>query len=133
MVLTGVVIAGCLCINAGAVEGVAVSTMEYEVTDAFSTRATGSFDLTVNANSRAEMDVSFPLAAGETVRIRANYTPEDASLDFGLIDPDGVFYYVNVTTGSIDKTIKIPENGNYTFAIVNNSGKAVTVSGFVRY
>ena len=73
------------------------------------------------------------IKAGETVRIRANYSPENASLDFGLVDSNEKFHYINVTTGSIDKTIEIPENGDYTLAIRNNSSKSVKVTGDVRY
>ena len=45
----------------------------------------------------------------------------------------GNLHYINVTTGSIDKTIEIPENGDYTLAIRNNSSKSVKVTGVVRY
>lgn len=78
-------------------------------------------------------DTSFTMSAGETVWIRANYSPENASLDFGLVDSNEKFHYINVTTGSIDKTIEIPENGDYTLAIRNNSSKSVKVTGDVRY
>ena len=67
------------------------------------------------------------------MRIRATYDPEDASLDFGLIDPEGIFHYINVTTGSIDETIEVPDSGNYTLAIQNNSGETVRVTGIVKY
>ncbi len=50
------------------------------------------------------------MEAGETVRIRGIYSPEDASMDFGLIDSAGVFHYVNVKDGSIDQTFKISES-----------------------
>ena len=96
-------------------------------------RASGSFNMSVGAYERTAANTTFPLAARETVHIRANYAPEDASMDFGLIDPDGIFHYINVTTGTIDVTIEVPENGNYTLAIRNNSGNTVKVSGFVNY
>ena len=73
------------------------------------------------------------MSAGETVRIRANYSPENASVDLGLVDSDGVYHYVNVTTGSIDKTIEVPENGSYTLMIRNKSSKSVVVTGIVGY
>lgn len=38
-----------------------------------------------------------------------------------------------MTTESVDKTIRVNANGNYTFAVRNNSGQTVKVSGFVRY
>ena len=51
---------------------------------------------------------------GETVTIQASYSPFSASVDFGLVAPDGKFYYFNVTDGSIDETIEVDESGNYT-------------------
>ena len=35
----------------------------------------------------------------------------ECSGKFGLVDSNEKFHYINVTTGSIDKTIEIPENG----------------------
>lgn len=100
-------------------------------------RTTKTFEVTVgaygNANANANAKDSFSMEAGETVRIRGIYSPEDASMDFGLIDSAGVFHYVNVKDGSIDQTFKISESGTYRLGIRNNSGKTVTVSGFVRY
>lgn len=116
----------CLSMNTGAV------SVKESNTELVIQRATGQFNMDVSANSLATASSSFPLEAGETVRINASYSP-DASMDFGLIDSDGRFHYLNVTTGSIDKTIRIEEHGNYTFAVRNNSAKTVTVSGFVRY
>ena len=113
MVLTGAVMIGCLCTGTGAVDE--------------------SLDWTIKANGTVVADTSFTMSAGETVRIRANYSPENASLDFGLVDSNEKFHYINVTTGSIDKTIEIPENGDYTLAIRNNSSKSVKVTGDVRY
>lgn len=98
-------------------------------------RATKTFEATVSAhgNANANAKDSFSMEAGETVRIRGIYSPEDASMDFGLIDSEGIFHYVNVKDGSIDQTFKISESGTYRLGIRNNSGKTVTVSGFVRY
>ena len=79
------------------------------------------------------VDTSFTMSAGETVRIRASYSPENASMDFGLVDSEGVYHYINTKTGNIDKTIEIPENGDYTLAIRNNSNTSVKVTGIVRY
>ena len=73
------------------------------------------------------------MAAGESVTINASYLPKTASVDFGLVDSDGIFHFVNVTGGSIDKTIRIKESGNYTFAVRNNSSSTIEVSGFVNY
>ena len=56
-----------------------------------------------------------------------------ASVDFGLIDSDGVFYPVRGSNGSINQTIRIDLRGTYTFAVRNNSSYKVSVSGFVNY
>lgn len=125
MVLTGAVMIGCLCTGTGAVDESNVVSKEYETTGTAITRATGNLDWTIKANGTVVADTSFTMSAGETVRIRANYSPENASLDFGLVDSNEKFHYINVTTGSIDKTIEIPENGDYTLAIRNNSSKSV--------
>ena len=123
-------IMGCLYINAGAMD---ITTSDNISAETTSIRASGSFNMSVGAYERTASDIVFPMAAGETVRIRANYDPEDAKMDFGLIDPDGIYHYITVTTGSIDATIEISENGNYRLAIRNNSAHKVRVSGFVKY
>ena len=133
VVLTGVMMIGCLCTSAGAIEGVNVASGKYETEETTITRATGTINWTIKANSSMLADTAFSMAAEETVRIRANYSPEDASLDFGLVDSEGIFHYINVTTGSIDKTIEVPENGSYTLMSRNNSSKTVVVTGIVRY
>lgn len=96
-------------------------------------RATGQFNMEIPANTLASASTSFPLEAGETVTIKASYTPFSASVDFGLISSDGYFHYINVTGGSFDRTIEVEESGNYTFAIQNNSSNTIRVSGYVNY
>ena len=98
-----------------------------------SSRATGQFSMDVPGGTIVKANTSFPLEAGETVAIKASYTPFSASVDFGLIAPDGYFYYINVVGGSFDKTIKVDERGNYTFAVMNNSSATISVSGYVNY
>lgn len=98
------------------------------------TRATTSFHADISAGSLAGMrDTLFPLEAGETVTINASYSPFSASMDFGLIAPDGYFYYINVNNGSINKTIRVNERGNYMLAVRNNSSSTVSVVGYVNY
>ena len=65
--------------------------------------------------------------------MNCTYTPKSASVDFGFIAPDGLFYSLNSTSGSIDKSIKVNQTGAYTLAIRNNENYAVTVSGTVKY
>lgn len=126
LVLTCMMVVSGMCVN------VAAASVEKENSILADARASGQFSMTVEANTIVKASSSFPLDADETVRIKASYTP-DVSVDFGLIDADGVFHYFNVTSGSIDKTIRIEERGTYTFAVRNNSSKAISVSGYVNY
>ena len=98
-----------------------------------SPRATGSFNWTLPAKTKAQGDIVFQLAAGETVTIKASYSPFSASVDFGVIAPDGGYYGFNITSGSIDKTIRVSESGDYILQIRNNSSTEIEVSGFVNY
>ena len=108
------------------------ATVERETIDSVM-RASGSFNMTIDAYGKRKSDITLPMEARETVRIYATYSPDDVSVDFGLIDSDGIYHYINVTNGIIDETIVIEERGNYTLAIRNNSVEKIQVSGFVKY
>ena len=101
--------------------------------DSISVMATGRFNMDVPANSAVKAGSSFPLEVGEVVTIKATYSPFSASVDFGLIAPDGLFYGLNTTTGSFDKAIKVNQRGNYYLAVRNNSSSLISVSGYVNY
>ncbi len=118
----------CFGVNTGAIS-VEVQNAEGYVVK----RATERFSMNILSGTLAEADTSFPLEKGETVSIDAVYSPKDASVDFGLIGPDGLFYSVNTSNGSFDKTLKVGERGQYTLAIRNNSSYAISVSGHVTY
>lgn len=68
-----------------------------------------------------------------TAQAKASYSPFSANVDFGLIAPNGRFYYVTVTDGSVDEAVTVTERGDYTFAIRNNSAYPINVSGYVNY
>lgn len=126
----------CVLVMGMIVAPVKAAEVETNTTTEFSVniaRATGSFNMSIPTRSRAIASSSFPLAAGETVTIKASYSPFTASVDFGLIAPDGTYYYFNITNGSIDRTIQVDESGDYTLMVRNNSDVEVEVSGFVRY
>lgn len=108
---------GCLSVNIGAIDN----------TKIVMPRATGRFTVEVPAKTIIPADSTFPLEIGETVTIKATYSPFDTSVDFGLIAPDGLFYSLNCTTGSFDETIEVTQRGHYTFAIRNNSSEPVEV------
>ena len=102
-----------------------------QATEIAEPRATGEFDFEISAKSMRKASTSFPMEYGET--ITASYSPASASVDFGLIDSDGLFYPVRGSNGSINQTIRIDLRGTYTFAVRNNSSYKVSVSGFVNY
>lgn len=96
-------------------------------------RATGSFNTTVEPGVIAKRTEKLSLEAGEVITIKAIYTPYFVRVDFGLIDSDGIFYYITVDDGVIDEKIEVEERGNYTFAIRNNGNVDIEVSGYVTY
>ena len=127
MLMAGIVSVSCLCISAGAV-GAKNSATVLAIE-----RASGKFSMDIPAGTLSVADSSFPMEAGESVTIKASYTPFSASVDFGVIAPDGLFYSVNVTGGSVDQTFDIDERGDYTLAIRNNSTSTISISGYVNY
>lgn len=134
IVLSCVMVLGTMLVPANAVEVKNTTALDSSIVfSIWKQRATVSFSTEIPANRKAMANSSFPLVAGETITIKASYAPFDASVDFGVIAPDGKFYYFNVTGGSIDKTLIVDQNGDYTFQMRNNSGSEVKVSGFVNY
>lgn len=96
-------------------------------------RATSRFTIDVPAGTLRQANTSFPLDPGEVVTIKASYSPFSANVDFGLIAPNGRFYYVTVTDGSVDQSIEITQRGEYTFAVRNNSSYSINTSGYIHY
>ena len=132
MVLACVAIVGAVSVPASAAE-IEITALENFTDKLIAPFATRSFNMSIPAKSKVIANSSFPLAAWETVTIKASYSPFSASVDFGLVDSQGPFYYFNVTDGSVDKTIQVEESGDYTLQIRNNSNVEVKVSGFVNY
>ena len=133
-------VASCLCVDAGAASAKGNSTVaSAEVVtiqggqEMSGLRATGSFNIDIKPGAIVTGDPNFSLEAGEVVTIKAAYSPFDASVDFGLIAPDGLFHFVNVTDGIVDESIEVDERGSYILAIRNNSDETVNVSGYVNY
>lgn len=118
---------GCMVGYAGAVgqEEIDRSVVIY--------RTTNRFSVDIPGNTLAKTSSDFNLEAGETITINAAYSPTSASVDFGYLDPDGAFHFVNRTGGSVNYTFEVDERGSYTLAIRNNSSKTVSVSGYVNY
>lgn len=97
------------------------------------TRATGQFETTIPPSSILLLGSCVPLDSGEVVSYKCSYSPRDASVKFGYIGPDGLFYGLDGYNGSINKGIRVSERGSYTLAICNKSDEAVTVKGTVNY
>lgn len=128
-VLLSLVVASSVSVSATA----AGCTDQIQTRDSIVLRATGHFDIDVPAKTLRKAGTSFSMEYGETVTIKASYTPFSANVDFGLIDSNGSFYHFTETDGSVDRTIKISTRGKYTFAVRNNSSYPISVSGYVNY
>ena len=124
MVLAVTVVVACFGLSVAA-----VGQTDQEI----ETYASGRFNMDVPGNTTVKANSSFPLEVGEVVTIKATYSPFSASVDFGLIAPDGLFYALNTTTGSFDKAIEVNQRGYYTLAVRNNSSESIHVSGHVNY
>lgn len=134
IILSCVMVFGTMRVPAHAVEVENTTALDSSIVfNLGKQRATVSFSTEIPAHRKAMANSSFPLVAGETITIKASYAPFDASVDFGVIAPDGKFYYFNVTGGSIDRTLIVDQSGDYTFQMRNNSGGKIKVSGFVNY
>ncbi len=112
---------------------VPVSATEAPETSFAISRVSGRLDFTIPANTTALVGDPFSLDQGETIAYNCTYTPKSASVDFGYIAPNGLFYSLNCTSGSHNKSIKVAQRGEHQLAIRNNENYAVTVSGTVRY
>lgn len=126
LVLLSAIVVSCL--------GVSTKAAEYQggvIT--YAVDATGSFNMDVPANTTVKAKSSFPLEVGEVVTIKATYSPFSASVDFGLIAPDNLFYGLNTKSGSFDEAIEVTQRGNYVLAVRNNSSQIIHVSGHVNY
>lgn len=78
-------------------------------------------------------DDKISLAARQVITINCSYSPASANMDFGVIAPDGYFYFLNVEGGSINQSIRVNQSGSYAVAVRNNSSYTVNVVGFVNY
>lgn len=127
--------AGAESIKEGDCSSLSIDSLEGERARASDIQpyATDRVNFTVYAGEVAVMGESFSLSPGETVNINCLYSPSWTDLDFGLIAPDGLFYYVNASGGNINETISVDEWGQYSFAVRNNSSVDVSVVGFVNY
>ena len=96
-------------------------------------RVSNSLDHQIPANTITPINDWFYVSSGDTVQDNCTYTPSKASVDFGVIAPDGLFYSVNCTSGTIKQSIRIDQSGQCILAIRNNASYDVVVNGTVKY
>lgn len=119
----------CIPVNAAEVNyDIETVTVQETVTP----RATESFSMSIPSKTKAKGN-AFSLMKGELVTIKASYIPFSASVDIGIVDSDGMFYYINTTNGSFNETISISKTDQYMMQIRNNSAEVIEVSGHVSY
>lgn len=94
---------------------------------------TARLERTVSANHTSAASGTIIMEANTYIKFNCSYSPSSASMDFGVIDSTGRFYFINVKGGSICQTIQISQRNSYTVAIRNNSSQTVRVVGFVEY
>lgn len=123
----------CAVVSSGTGLYAAAAEMEAPSASTVIARATNRFSMEIPGGTLFIADRRFSMEGGEEVTVNASYSPLSASLDFGLIAPDGLFYSVNRTNGSVNYTFEIDQRGSYTFAVRNNSSGTVSVAGFVNY
>lgn len=116
-ILAGVLIVSRVSMSANAAD-IAPKNFEHRdrVIELSLERASGSFNMTVPAKSILRADKSFPLEAGETVTIKATYSPFSASVD----------YYMAVrANGGVD--LSTEEKQIHTNAAGETYGEALVV------
>ena len=96
-------------------------------------RVSERIDQSISANTIAIMEDTFSLDVGDIIKYDCTYTPKSASLDFGFVAPDGLFYSLNTTSGSFSKSFKVEQRGQFALAIRNNASYSATVTGTVKY
>lgn len=96
-------------------------------------RVSGRLEHKIPAKTTAYLTDEVSLDKGELITYNCTYTPKSASMDFGYVDSNSVFHYLNRTNGNIEKSLEIAGAGQYTLAIRNNEDYAVTVTGTVKY
>ena len=96
-------------------------------------QVSGSLSMKISPKALSKSSKGFSLEVGDTITFNCSYSPISSSVDFGVIAPDGYFYYKNVTSGSINDTIRVSQRGTYYLAVRNNSSSTVNITGFVNY
>lgn len=127
----GVMLALSLAIGSLGISTTAAEPQNNEETVLAIERVSGHFSETVSAGKTKKLGSAISLQVNETVNFNASYSPRSASMDFGVVDSNNVFTYINVTNGSVDGGVTVTTSGQYTPAIRNNSSDSVYVTGII--
>ena len=95
--------------------------------------ATNPFSLTVSGKAYAKDTTAISFDAGEKVTIKGSFSPYAASVRYGFMNSEGIFYGVSAKDGILDHTFSIGKSGSYYFTIVNDSSVPVSVTGYINY
>lgn len=125
VLLACILVFSCTIISAGAVEK--------PVGNVVIMRSTGQINHTIPANTIVFLTDWISLDKDELIKYNCTYTSKSASVDFGYVDANNAFYYLSSTSGSIYKSLKVREPGEYIIAIRNNAPYDITVTGSIRY
>lgn len=126
------VLALVITVSSCGVSSFAAETQEPAEPTSSIERASGWFNETVSAGKVKKLGGAISLMEGEGIIFTATYSPRNASVDFGVVDSNNVFTFINVTTGIVDNGgVTVTANGQYTPAIRNNSSDSINVAGTV--
>lgn len=126
-------VSGNIEVNIGGLSNETVIKENVETLNSGEERATNKFNWNVQPGTTSKASTAFSLESGETVEINCTFSPQKADVDFGLIAPNGRFYYAAGDDGNFKMTIQVKETGEYYLAVRNNSNEIVEVMGFVYY
>lgn len=69
------------------------------------------------------------MTSGDTFTFNLTYTPANAKMEIGIIQPDKTFLHYTKTDGNLSSTLKVTQNGIYYLRLKNDSTSSVTFSG----
>lgn len=135
-------VGGCDCVNDSATISLDETIVEHgsvcldcvrpigEKVSDDGTRATYSISGTLTP---CEMHCYGPwyFSSGEDTTVSISWTPTSSSVDVGLRDSAGNFYYVTCTGGACSHTFHIVQGGNYHVCIRNSGASTINYNGYI--
>lgn len=126
LLLSCLFVSGCLSVPSSATSSAGAGAATAAA------QASRQFESSIPAGTIGHLGDGFLLEAGDTVSYNCTYTPRDAGILFGYIAPDGLFYGISGSKGSLNKSIQVSQRGVYTLAVWNVSDVTVTSAGAVK-